>query len=375
MNSSKLLIDESPLQLLPSLAEKVGLNEAVVLQQVHYLIVAGRTTPERDRKFDGWVYNTVAGWQEQYFKFWSTKTLQRAITSLEEKGLLISRQDRNYSNFYRMKWYAIDYKALNALIDEPETVAAEHDFTAPLPPQPKPCPPSDILPAPSDINNAPSDKLSQSSDILPAPSDINNAPSDKLSQSSDILSAPWDKLSRPSDKLSQSYTKITTEITTETTGREGLRAGARATPPAEPPPPADPPPEPPAQPVAKPPRFEPLSALLALGVDAQVAADWLAVRKAKRAALTQTALDGMVDEAHKAGISVAEAVRICAVRGWQGFKASWDWRDDKPQGRTFDGKPQGGQLSAGEQARQQALRIAEKMGLTPEQVGIYDANQ
>lgn len=149
----------------------------------------------------------------------------------------------------------------------------------------------------------------------------------------------------------------------------GTNARVRATPPAEPPPPADPPPP------AKQPRFEPLSALLALGVDAQVAADWLAVRKAKRAALTQTALDGMVDEAHKAGISVAEAVRICAVRGWQGFKASWDWRDDRPQGRTFDGKPQGGQLSAGEQARQQALRIAEKMGLTPEQVGIYDANQ
>ena len=149
----------------------------------------------------------------------------------------------------------------------------------------------------------------------------------------------------------------------------GTNARVRATPPAEPPPPADPPPP------AKPPRFEPLSALLALGVDAQVAADWLAVRKAKRAALTQTALDGMVDEAHKAGISVAEAVRICAVRGWQGFKASWAWRDDRPQGRTFDGKPQGGQLSAGEQARQQALRIAEKMGLTPEQVGIYDANQ
>lgn len=351
MNSSKLLIDESPLQLLPSLAEKVGLNEAVVLQQVHYLIVAGRTTPERDRKFDGWVYNTVAGWQEQYFKFWSTKTLQRAITSLEEKGLLISRQDRNYSNFYRMKWYAIDYKALNALIDEPETVAAEHDFTAPLPPQPKPCPPSDILSAPSDINNA---------------------PSDKLSQSSDILSAPWDKLSRPSDKLSQSYTKITTEITAETTGREGLRADARAT---DAPPPESPPPDRPAKPVAKPPRFEPLAALLALGVEAQAAADWLAVRKAKRAALTQTALDGMVDEAHKAGISVAEAVRICAARGWQGFRASWNWRDDVPQGRTFEHR--GGQtaLSAGEQAREQALRIAEKMGLTPEQVGIYDANQ
>ena len=153
----------------------------------------------------------------------------------------------------------------------------------------------------------------------------------------------------------------------------GANARVRATPPAEPPPPPDPRPEPPAPPVAKPARFEPLAALLALGVDAQVAADWLAVRKAKRAALTQTALDDVVSEAHKAGISVAQAVRICAARGWQGFRASWDWRDDRPQGRTFDhGQPA---LSAGEQARQQALRIAEKMGLTPEQVGIHDANQ
>ncbi len=153
----------------------------------------------------------------------------------------------------------------------------------------------------------------------------------------------------------------------------GANALARATPPAEPPPPPDPRPEPPAPPVAKPARFEPLAALLALGVDAQVAADWLAVRKAKRAALTQTALDDVVSEAGKAGISVAQAVRICAARGWQGFRASWDWRDDRPQGRTFDhGQPA---LSAGEQARQQALRIAEKMGLTPEQVGIHDANQ
>ena len=342
MNSSRLLIDESPLQLLPSLAEKVGLNEAVVLQQVHYLITAGRANPERNRKFDGWVYSTVAGWQEQYFKFWSTKTLQRAITSLEEKGLLISRQDRNYSNFYRMKWYTIDYQALNALIDEPEAVAAEHDFTAPLPPQPKPCPPSDILSAPSDINSA---------------------PSDKLSQSSDILSAPWDKLSRPSDKLSQSYTKITTEITAETTGREGLRAGARATPPPSPPPDDRPPARqspPPTKPVAKPPRFEPLAALLALGVDEQVARDWLDVRKAKRAPLKQTALDDVVAEAHKAGISVAQAVRICAARGWQGFRASWNWRDDVPQGRTFDHRG-GQQQSAQEYAAAQAARVRPRL--------------
>lgn len=78
---------------------------------------------------------------------------------------------------------------------------------------------------------------------------------------------------------------------------------------------------------AKSERFDALAALLGLGVDAQVAADWLEVRKGKRAKLTQTAIDALCREAAKAGISVAEAVRICAERGWQGFNASWNWRD------------------------------------------------
>jgi hypothetical protein len=36
---SKLLISESPIMILPSLAVRVGVNEAVLLQQVHYWLV------------------------------------------------------------------------------------------------------------------------------------------------------------------------------------------------------------------------------------------------------------------------------------------------------------------------------------------------
>lgn len=64
--------------------------------------------------------------------------------------------------------------------------------------------------------------------------------------------------------------------------------------------------------------------LIALGVPEQVAKDWLIVRKAKRSPLTDTALDDLKLEAAKAGISVADAVSMCAKRGWQGFKASWN---------------------------------------------------
>ncbi|MDQ1000403.1 hypothetical protein QFZ28_000803 [Neobacillus niacini] len=33
---STLLINEAPLMIVPSLAVKIGMNEAVVLQQIHY---------------------------------------------------------------------------------------------------------------------------------------------------------------------------------------------------------------------------------------------------------------------------------------------------------------------------------------------------
>ena len=73
-----------------------------------------------------------------------------------------------------------------------------------------------------------------------------------------------------------------------------------------------------------------LKTLTDLGVDEQIAKDWMAIRKAKRAPLTDTALDELKCEASKAGIAVSEAVAICAKRSWQGFKASWNWREDLP---------------------------------------------
>lgn len=63
--------------------------------------------------------------------------------------------------------------------------------------------------------------------------------------------------------------------------------------------------------------------LEAEGVDRQLAADWLMVRKEKRAPLTQTAWDIIKTEAFKAGMTLNEALRLCIAKSWQGFKASW----------------------------------------------------
>lgn len=59
------------------------------------------------------------------------------------------------------------------------------------------------------------------------------------------------------------------------------------------------------------------------GVSDSVWQDYLSVRKAKKAALTPTALKGIEREARKAGIPLEDALRICCERGWAGFKAEW----------------------------------------------------
>ena len=50
---------------------------------------------------------------------------------------------------------------------------------------------------------------------------------------------------------------------------------------------------------------------------------WLTIRKAKRAPLTEGAMEIIRQEAAKANYSLVAAIRECVARGWQGFKASW----------------------------------------------------
>lgn len=133
---SKLLLDESPIFVLPSLAEKVGLNESIFLQQLHYWLVASKNIEEGHK----WVYNTYDGWLEQ-FPFWSKSTLRRTITSLENQNLIIK------GNFNKLKidktiWYRIDYEVFESVnspcVQNEQTVCskrADEEFTlnTPLP--------------------------------------------------------------------------------------------------------------------------------------------------------------------------------------------------------------------------------------------------
>lgn len=98
-------------------------------------------------------------------------------------------------------------------------------------------------------------------------------------------------------------------------------------------------------PAGKPAPFSQKS-VIAEGVDATHLKDWI---KARKSALTETAWDGLKAEALKAGITPAEAVRICAVKGWRGFDSTWNWRS------AAAGLPDA--LSATEQRNAEAKRL------------------
>lgn len=107
--NNNLLLDDHPILVSPKLAELLGLNEAIFLQQIHYWL------KKSTHFYDGcyWTYGTHEGWQEQ-FPFWSISTVRRTITSLEKKGILFTG-NYNKAGFDKTKWYSINYDNLESM--------------------------------------------------------------------------------------------------------------------------------------------------------------------------------------------------------------------------------------------------------------------
>ena len=68
------------------------------------------------------------------------------------------------------------------------------------------------------------------------------------------------------------------------------------------------------------PAFDAVAALSGLGVEKDLAEEWLAVRRKKRAtAVTQRVIDAVIREAGLASMTVEQAISKCCERGWQTF--------------------------------------------------------
>jgi len=121
---SKLLLEERPLVILPKLAVKIGLNEAIFIQQIHYLLTIS-TTSHNSMK---WTYNTYEELQDM-FPFWSARTIKTVVKSLKETGLLfveqLSTDKRNKTNYYSINYTKLDELELSCTDHSAEVAPSE----------------------------------------------------------------------------------------------------------------------------------------------------------------------------------------------------------------------------------------------------------
>ena len=101
---SSALINDYPITFLPHLAKAIGVNEALVLQQLHYWLV-NHAEMQHDGKF--WIYKTYEEWQEQDFFFWSVRTVKSIFKKLGDMGLIES-QKLSSNRHNRVNYYTIN---------------------------------------------------------------------------------------------------------------------------------------------------------------------------------------------------------------------------------------------------------------------------
>lgn len=121
-DKSRKIVDDLPIVLYPRLAKLIGINEAVILQQVHFLL--GMKSGGRKINGSKWIWNTVTDWMD-HFPFMGERTVRQAIKNLEKAGLLLSCQPDGMMS--RKKYYRVDYDAVDRLkLPEPAKSAASN---------------------------------------------------------------------------------------------------------------------------------------------------------------------------------------------------------------------------------------------------------
>ena len=109
---SNLLINESPLVVLPSLAVAVGVDKALVLQQIQYWI--NQQGSGKNIGGEVWIWNTYSQWVTQ-FPFWTERKIMRLMTELKNDGLVKVKRF-NRSNYDNTNFYTINLESLSKLV-------------------------------------------------------------------------------------------------------------------------------------------------------------------------------------------------------------------------------------------------------------------
>jgi DNA-binding PadR family transcriptional regulator len=292
MSKSSALMDETPIMFQPSLAKLVGLHEAIVLQTLRFW--CGNKKSGKIIDGERWIYNSAAEWQELSFPFWSTKTIGDLFLTLEKMGLVKSEQFDLKEGKAR-KYYTLTEAALTVLTIERATHLEDSSTSI-----------WKILP----------DHVEDSSRSARA-RHIKQYTENLTENTKPLTPLQWEEessamASHSSVELNQPNLFPTNPSEANASGSANAKLnsadGNGTTPPI---------------PLA-PPRTKKLFLVARPnGVSEQVWNDFIALRKAKRAPLSATALSVIVKEAEKAAMHIEEALTECVTRGWQSFKAEW----------------------------------------------------
>ncbi|MBD2615665.1 hypothetical protein H6G94_31190, partial [Nostoc punctiforme FACHB-252] len=109
--TSKLITPESPLLVPPLLAAEIGLEEAVILQQIHYYCQISKHI-KRDGRH--WFWKTLKDWGET-LPFLKPSTIRRAIANLKDKFKLIDVCRHSEKTWYQANWFTVNIENVQAL--------------------------------------------------------------------------------------------------------------------------------------------------------------------------------------------------------------------------------------------------------------------
>ena len=112
---SNIFYNIEPKVINTELACLLGLNEAIVLQQLHYWIEKNKATATNYHDSRYWTYGTVQEYRDRDFRFWSFDTVKRTLTKLIKLGFVL-QGNYNKMKLDQTKWYSIDYTALDKWI-------------------------------------------------------------------------------------------------------------------------------------------------------------------------------------------------------------------------------------------------------------------
>ncbi|MDY2793728.1 DUF6017 domain-containing protein [Peptostreptococcus porci] len=123
---SMYLFDEQPIIANKALARALGLNEALVLQQINYWIEINKKSGKNYHDEKYWTYNSIRAWQEKDFDYMSVDTVKRTFAKLEKAGyLLIGNYNKDPRD--KTKWYTINDEKLEELYLELNKKKLEHE--------------------------------------------------------------------------------------------------------------------------------------------------------------------------------------------------------------------------------------------------------